>query len=202
MHYKTNRDLLSDGALLLIDAGGEWDHYASDITRTYPVNGKFSKAQREIYEIVLRAQKHAIEMVAPGVTYDEIHKATTEVLVDGLVHLGLLQGPVSEIMKDKKNYVFFYPHGTGHWMGLDVHDAGDYYGSDGSPLPLSPGNILTIEPGIYITEDRTDVPPEYRGIGIRIEDDVLVTPEGREVLTAEAPKEIADIESIVGTGKH
>lgn len=198
LHYKTNRDELRDGDLLLIDAGGEMGVYASDITRTYPVNGKFSAAQRRIYEIVLNAQKEAIKMVKPGVKFHDVHKRTVEVLVEGLVSLGLLIGKPEELVKDRKNYASFYPHNTSHWIGMDVHDCGDYFLPDGSSMPLEEGNFLTIEPGIYISADRTDVLEEYRGIGIRIEDDVLVTATGSEVLTAEAPKEVDEIEAIVG----
>lgn len=200
LHYKTNRDKLRDGELLLIDAGGEMDLYASDITRTFPVNGKFTKAQREIYEIVLRAQKETIALVKPGLRFDDIHMKAAEVLVEGLVKLGFLKGIVSEIVKDKKNYAAFYPHGTSHWLGMDVHDTGDYRDAAGDSVRLEAGNLLTIEPGLYISADRTDVPAEYRGIGIRIEDDVLVTDGGCEVLTSAAPKEIDEIEAIVGKG--
>jgi Xaa-Pro aminopeptidase len=199
LHYKTNRDQLRDGDLILIDAGGEMDLYASDITRTYPVNGKFTKAQRELYEIVLQAQKEAIAAVKPGVRFHDIHALTVNVLVSGLVRIGLLKGKVEDIVKDRKNYVAFYPHNTSHWLGIDVHDCGDYYNADGSSIPLEAGNVLTIEPGIYIASDRTDVPAEYRGIGIRIEDDILVTATGYENLTENCPKEIAEIESLVGT---
>ncbi|HEY8279741.1 MAG TPA: aminopeptidase P N-terminal domain-containing protein [Bdellovibrionota bacterium] len=201
LHYKTNREQFKDGDLLLIDAGGEMDLYASDITRTYPVNGKFSKPQKELYEIVLKAQKAAIAAVKPGVRFADIHKLTVDVLVEGLLKLGLLKGKLEEIVKDRKNYGSFYPHNTSHWLGMDVHDCGDYFLPDQSSIPLEVGNILTIEPGLYISSDRTDVPAEYRGIGIRIEDDVLVTASGSEVMTSEAPKEIAEIEAIVGTGK-
>lgn len=201
LHYKTNRDALRDGDLLLIDAGGEMDVYASDITRTFPVNGKFTPAQKRIYEIVLRSQKEAIQMVRPGVKFHDIHKRTVEVLVEGLLDLGLLRGDLQEIVKDRKNYASFYPHNTSHWLGLDVHDCGDYFLPDGSSIPLEAGNFLTIEPGIYISADRTDVLEEYRGIGIRIEDDVMVTADGHEVLTSDAPKEVDEIEAIVGKGQ-
>lgn len=200
LHYKTNRDQLSDGDLILIDAGGELDLYASDITRTYPVNGKFTKAQREIYEITLDAQKKAIAAVKPGVRFDDVHKVAVEALVAGLVRIGLLKGKVEEIVKTPSLYSSFYPHRTSHWIGLDVHDCGDYYLPDGSSIPLEVGNMLTIEPGIYISNERTDVPAEYRGIGIRIEDDVVVTASGCEVLTGDAPKEIAEMEALIGTG--
>lgn len=201
LHYKTNRDELREGDLLLIDAGGEMDLYASDITRTYPVNGKFSKAQRELYEIVLKAQKAAIAAIKPGVRFHDVHQLTIETLVEGLIGLGFLKGSAKEIATDRNKYVAFYPHGTSHWIGMDVHDCGDYYIADGSSIPLEAGNFLTVEPGLYISKERTDVPAEYRGIGIRIEDDVLVTATGSEVLTGEAPKEIAEIEAIVGTAK-
>jgi Xaa-Pro aminopeptidase len=198
LHYKTNRDLLKDGDLLLIDAGGEKDVYASDITRTFPINGKFTPAQKRVYEIVLKAQKAAIEMVKPGVRFHDIHQKTVEVLVQGLVDIGLLLGDPAELAKDRKSYGSFYPHNTSHWIGMDVHDCGEYFTADGSSIPLEEGNFLTIEPGIYISADRTDVLEEYRGIGIRIEDDVLLTASGSEVLTSEAPKEIEEIEAIVG----
>jgi Xaa-Pro aminopeptidase len=201
LHYKTNRDQLKDGQLLLIDAGGEMDVYASDITRTYPVNGKFTKAQAEIYSIVLQAQKDAIAAVKPGIRFHEVHALTVRSLVAGLVKLGLLEGDVDEIAKDRNKYVAFYPHNTSHWIGMDVHDCGDYYAADGTSQPLEAGHFLTIEPGIYIGEDRTDVPAEYRGIGIRIEDDILVTASGCENLTIDAPKEIAAMEAIIGTAK-
>ena len=137
----------------------------------------------------------------PGVKFADIHKLTVETLVDGLLALGLLKGNRDEIARDRKNYVAFYPHNTSHWIGMDVHDCGDYFLADQSSIPLEAGNMLTIEPGIYISKDRTDVPAEYRGIGIRIEDDVLVTESGYEVLTGDAPKEIAEIEALVGTAK-
>jgi Xaa-Pro aminopeptidase len=198
LHYKTNRDRLRDGDVLLIDAGGEMDAYASDITRSFPVNGRFSPAQRRIYELVLKSQKEAIRAVKPGVLFHDLHKRTVEVLVEGLVELGLLTGKPEELVKDRKAYASFYPHNTSHWIGMDVHDCGDYFLPDGSSVPLEAGNLLTIEPGIYISADRTDVPEEYRGIGIRIEDDVLVTDSGSEVLTADAPKEVEEIEALVG----
>ncbi|MGZ3712770.1 MAG: M24B family metallopeptidase, partial [Bdellovibrionota bacterium] len=201
LHYKTNRDQLRDGELLLIDAAGEMGNYASDITRTWPVSGKFSKAQKDIYDIVLRSQKEAIAAVKPGVRFLDIHKKAAEVIVDGLMGLGLLKGNRDEILSDRKNYVNFYPHNTSHWIGMDVHDCGEYYLADGTSIPLEAGNMLTVEPGIYIGEDRSDVPAEYRGIGIRIEDDILVTATGSENMTKDAPKEIAEIEAIVGTAK-
>lgn len=199
LHYKTNRDQLQDGDLLLIDAGGEMDLYASDITRTFPINGKFSDAQKKIYSIVLEAQKAAIAAVKPGVRFLDIHNTATEVLVKGLVDLGLLNGDVKEIVKDRAKYGKFYPHNTSHWLGMDVHDCGAYYDEQKNSIPLETGNVLTVEPGIYISSDNKDVPSEYWGIGIRIEDDILVTEDGYENLTANCPKEIAEIEAIVGT---
>lgn len=201
LHYKTNRDPLRDGTLLLIDAGGEMGHYASDITRTFPVGGKFTKAQREIYEIVLRANKEAIALVRPGVKFHDVHNRATEVLLQGLHDLGLLKEDPAAVAKDLKKRVAWYPHNTSHWIGLDVHDTGRYYLSDGESAPLEEGYMLTIEPGIYIGEERLDVPQEYRGIGIRIEDDVLVTSTGCEVLTKDCPKEVAELESIVGSAR-
>lgn len=200
LHYKTNRDQLRDGDLLLIDAGGELGLYASDITRTFPVNGRFSEPQRKLYEIVLKSQKEAIRIVKPGTRFVDVHNRAVEVLVEGLLSLGLLQGRAEDIVKDRTKYGAFYPHNTSHWIGLDVHDCGEYF-VDGQSIPLAAGNFLTIEPGLYIGIDRADVPAEYRGIGIRIEDDVLVTESGHEVLTADAPKEIDEIEAIVGKAK-
>jgi Xaa-Pro aminopeptidase len=201
LHYKTNRDQLRDGDLLLVDAGGELDLYASDITRTWPVGGKFTKAQAALYDVVLKSQKEAIALVKPGVRFHDVHNRTVEVLVEGLLSLGLLQGKAEEIVKDRSKYAAFYPHNTSHWLGLDVHDCGDYY-ENGASVPLVAGNYLTIEPGLYIGADRIDVPAEYRGIGIRIEDDVLVTDTGSEIFTADAPKEREEIEAIVGTGRR
>ncbi|NUM88758.1 MAG: aminopeptidase P N-terminal domain-containing protein [Bdellovibrionales bacterium] len=200
LHYKTNRDRLKDGTLLLIDAGGEMGHYASDITRTFPVSGKFTKAQRDIYEIVLRANKEAIALVRPGVRFHEIHDRATEVLLTGLFELGLLKEDPAAVARDAKKRMIWYPHNTSHWLGLDVHDTGRYHLPSGESVPLEEGYVFTVEPGIYIGEERMDVPAEYRGIGIRIEDDVLVTASGHEVLTRDCPKEVAELEGIVGRG--
>jgi Xaa-Pro aminopeptidase len=198
LHYRTNRDQLRDGDLLLMDAGGEYNLYASDITRTWPINGKFTPAQKKIYELVLTANKDTIAMVKPGVKYADMHKHATKVLVDGLIGLGFLKGNADEIIKERK-HIGFYPHGTGHWLGLDVHDAGEYLLPNGEPRPLEAGHVFTVEPGIYIPADNMDVPAEFRGIGVRIEDDILVTPTGHEILTIDTPKEIAELEAIVGT---
>ncbi len=197
LHYTQNRSVLEDGDLVLVDAGGELDLYASDITRTFPVNGRFTSAQKRIYEIVLEAQKQAIAVARSGNPYDYMHKKSLEVIVDGLLDLGFLKG--NQIIKEKK-YKSFFPHSTGHWLGLDVHDAGVYFTDSGESIPLVPGNICTVEPGIYISKDRDDVPPEYRGIGVRIEDDILVTTGDPEVLTSGAPKEVDDLEALVGSG--
>lgn len=193
LHYTENKDVLSDGDLLLIDAGAECDGYAADITRTFPVNGRFGEPQRKLYELVLAAQLAAIDMVRPGVTWIEPHDVAVQVLTKGLVKLGLLKGRVSKLIKDEA-YKRFYMHRTGHWLGMDVHDVGDYK-TDGQWRPLEPGMVLTVEPGLYISRTCEDVDPIWRGIGIRIEDDVLVTKHGCEVLTADVPKSVAEIEA-------
>jgi Xaa-Pro aminopeptidase len=194
LHYVFNDAPLTDGDLLLIDAGCELDGYASDITRTFPVNGKFSGAQRAAYELVLSAQLAAIEAVRPGRSWNEPHDAAVRVLAQGMLDLRLLRGSLDEVL-EKESYKRFYMHRTGHWLGLDVHDAGDYKRS-GKWRALEPGMSLTVEPGLYIRA-ADDVPEPLRNIGIRIEDDVAVTPGGCEVMTAEAPKRIEDIEALM-----
>jgi Xaa-Pro aminopeptidase len=196
LHYINNSDVLRDGDLLLIDAGAECENYAADITRTLPVNGRFSEAQRLIYELVLEAQLAAIREVRPGKRWIEPHEAAVRVLVKGLVKLGLLQGKPAKLIKDEA-YKKFFMHRTGHWLGMDVHDVGDYK-IDGEWRALEPGMVLTVEPGLYIASACEDVDPRWRGIGIRIEDDVLVTEAGCEVLTAEIPKTVAEIEALMG----
>ena len=193
LHYVSNDAVLRDGDLVLIDAGCELGGYASDITRTHPVNGKFSSAQREVYELVLAAQAAAIAKVRAGNAWNEPHDAAVRVLAEGLRTLKLVQGSLDEVL-EKETYKRFYMHRTGHWLGLDVHDAGDYKRA-GKWRTLAPGMTLTVEPGLYIRA-AVDVPERLHGIGIRIEDDVLVTEKGCEVITAEAPKSIADIESL------
>ncbi len=195
LHYTENQDELTDGDLILIDAGAEVGHYAGDITRTFPVSGHFSESQKALYNIVLDAQKVAIEAVAPGNPWDLGHDRAVEVLTQGLVDLGLLKGDVAELV-EAKAYRPFYMHRTGHWLGLDVHDVGEYQEGDMS-RPLLPGMVLTVEPGLYVAPDNMDVDPQWRGIGIRIEDDVLVTETGHEVLSAAAPKTIDDIERLM-----
>ena len=194
LHYVFNDAPLREGDLVLIDAGCELDGYASDITRTFPVNGRFSGAQRAAYDIVLAAQAAAMDKVRPGSAWNEPHDAAVKVLVDGMRELKLLPGSAQEIL-EKETYKRFYMHRTGHWLGLDVHDAGEYKRS-GSWRALQPGMTLTVEPGLYIRA-ADDVPEALRNIGIRIEDDVVVTGGGCEVITAEAPKAAADIEALM-----
>ncbi|MGZ8216087.1 Xaa-Pro aminopeptidase [Methylomagnum sp.] len=196
LHYTENNERLHDGDLLLIDAGAEYENYAADITRTFPVNGTFSEAQRLIYELVLDAQYAAIEEVRPGRRWIEPHAAAVKTLVKGLVKLGLLEGKVSKLIKDEA-YKKFYMHRTGHWLGMDVHDVGQYK-LNGKWRELEPGMVLTVEPGLYIAPDCTDVDPKWRGIGVRIEDDALVTKDGCEILTAGLPKTVAEIEALMG----
>ena len=198
LHYTDNSDRLRGRDLLLIDAGAEYDFYASDITRTFPVGGRFSRAQRDVYSVVLAAQEAAIDTVAPGRTVDDVHNAAVRVLVEGLVGLGALKGRVKRII-EKEKYKRFYMHRTGHWLGMDVHDVGDYR-IDDQPRVLEPGMVMTVEPGLYVAPGDEKAPKRLRGIGIRIEDDVLVTESGREVLTSAVPKSIDGIEAIVGSG--
>ena len=194
LHYVNNDAVLRNGDLLLIDAGCELDGYASDITRTFPVNGRYSPPQRLVYELVLAAQLAAIDAVRPGKAWNEPHDAAVRVLAQGLLDLKLLGGSFQEVI-EKETYKRFYMHRTGHWLGLDVHDAGDYKRS-GNWRALVPGMILTVEPGLYIRAAQ-DVPAEFHDIGIRVEDDVAVTLNGCEVITAEAPKRIGDIEALM-----
>ncbi len=194
LHYIENGDALRDGELVLIDAGAELDLYAGDITRTFPVNGRFSEAQRTLYEVVLAAQERAVASIRPGVALTEIHEGVVQDLTAGLIRLGLLQGEVSARIEDD-SIKRFYLHSTSHWLGLDVHDVGAYR-QNGTPRPLAPGMVLTVEPGLYIPVD-DDIPAEYRGIGIRIEDDVAVTDSGHEVLTAGVPKGVREIETLM-----
>ena len=194
LHYTENREVLRDGELLLIDAGAEFDCYASDITRTFPINGSYSGEQRALYEIVLHAQEAAITKVLPGNTWNQPHEAAVRVLTEGLVELGLLHGPIDQLIEDRK-YHRFYMHRTGHWLGMDVHDVGDYK-VGGEWRVLEPGMTLTVEPGLYISAAE-DIDARWHNIGIRIEDDVLVTRKGYEILTADVPKNPKDIESLM-----
>jgi Xaa-Pro aminopeptidase len=191
LHYVDNGALLKDGDLLLIDAGCEFYGYAADITRTFPVNGRFSAAQRDVYQIVLAAQAAAIDAVRPGNPWDAPHEAALRMLAQGMIDLGLIAGTADAAI-ETGSYKRFYMHRTGHWLGLDVHDAGEYK-LEGRWRPLAPGMVLTVEPGCYIRAAQ-DVPEALWNIGVRIEDDALVTPEGCEVLTLGAPKSVAEIE--------
>jgi Xaa-Pro aminopeptidase len=193
LHYRAGARTMSDGELVLIDAGCEYAYYASDVTRTFPVNGRFAPEQRALYEIVLAAQKSAVEAVRPGVTLEEIHLGAVRSITEGLVEVGLLDGNVDTLIEEKK-YQPFYMHRTSHWLGMDVHDVGRYY-EGREHRALEPGFVLTVEPGLYVAEDAEGVDERWRGIGIRIEDDVVVTATGHEVLTAGVPKEIADVEA-------
>ncbi len=200
LHYNANNAILRDGELLLIDAGAEYGYYASDITRTFPIGKQFTPAQRDIYSLVLEAQKNAIAAVQPDARFDEYHQVALETLIDGLRDLKLLSGSTDEI-KEKKTYLPFYMHRAGHWLGSDVHDACTYFTHEtenGNFLyeKLRPGCVVTVEPGLYFAPNLKGVPKRYAGIGIRIEDDVLVTRTGNEVLTAAVPKTIADIEAL------
>ncbi len=192
LHYRANNREMGANELLLIDAGCEYGYFASDVTRTFPVNGKFTNEQRAIYEIVLESQLEGIRLTRTGGSIEEIHKACVLVITRGLVKLGLLQGEVDKLIETEA-YKPFYMHRTSHWLGMDVHDVGRYW-IDGKPRTLAPGMVLTVEPGIYIGRDYDKVPAEWRGIGVRIEDDILVT-EGDPVdLTAGIPKTVAEIE--------
>jgi Xaa-Pro aminopeptidase len=203
LHYNANDRLMQDGELVLIDAGCELDGYASDITRTFPVNGRFSPAQRTLYELVLAAQEAAFAAIAPGRPYSAFHEAALRVLTQGMLDLGLIPkgkfGKVEDAIAAKA-HLPFYMHGTGHWLGMDVHDVGAYRDltqADKPSRPLAPGMALTVEPGIYV-RPAEGVPEEYWNIGIRIEDDVIVTGDGCRILTASAPKTVAEIEALVG----
>ena len=193
LHYTENDQPLKDGDLVLIDAGCEFAMYAGDITRTFPVNGQFTQPQREIYELVLKAQKRAIELLVPGNSIKLANDEVIRIKTQGLVDLGILKGDVDKLIEEKA-YRQFYMHGLGHWLGLDVHDVGRY--DDDRSRTLEVGMIITVEPGIYISEE-ADVPAQYKGIGVRIEDNLLMTEYGNKNLTAAAPKEIDDIENLM-----
>ena len=195
LHYTENNSKLKNGDLLLIDAGAECDHYAADITRTFPISGRFNEAQKQLYQLVLNAQTAALEQIKPGFAWNLAHDASVEILTQGLLDLGLLKGKLKKLIKDEK-YKQFYMHRIGHWLGMDVHDVGDYKIKQEWRL-LEAGMVLTVEPGLYIPVDCKSVDEKWRGIGIRIEDDVLVTPTGHEILTSGVPKSIADIEALM-----
>jgi Xaa-Pro aminopeptidase len=195
LHYINNDAELRDGDLLLVDAGAEYKGYASDITRTFPINGRYTKAQREIYDLVLKAQMACVEMVRPGVTHDQLKRHSIEVLTEGMVELGLLKGDPEELIKESKHEQF-YMHGLGHMIGIDVHDVGKYYFGEDSRA-LEPSVVMTVEPGIYISPDTKDIPEQYLGIGVRIEDDVLCTNNGPRILTNKVPKQAEEIEALM-----
>ncbi|QOY54145.1 aminopeptidase P N-terminal domain-containing protein [Candidatus Sulfurimonas marisnigri] len=195
LHYIDNNQPLVDGELILIDAGCEYEYYASDITRTIPVSGVFTKAQKELYSLILNTQLEIIEMIKPNVKRSDLQAKAEILLTKGMVKLGILKGDYKELIKNKKHKKY-YPHGIGHWMGLDVHDTAPYLDDKKKEIPLKKGMVLTIEPGLYIDKDDKNVPKEYRGIGIRIEDDILVTQNGYKNLSIGIAKTIEEIESI------
>jgi Xaa-Pro aminopeptidase len=202
LHYVENNMPLKDGDLILIDAGAEYKGYASDITRTFPVNGKFTQAQREVYDVVLDVQLKCVEYTKTGNTVKGRQDYSIELLTEGMLKLGLLKGKASDLIK-KKAYMKYYMHGVGHYLGLDVHDAGRYFTDQSAKnsKPFAPGMVLTVEPGLYIPPDDKSAPAKYRGIGIRIEDDVLVTEDGNRNLTDKVTKDPDEIEAIMRKGK-
>jgi len=193
LHYNDNRVQIRDGELVLIDAGAEHDLYTADVTRTFPASGRFSDPQRACYQLVLDAADSCIAATKPGESIDGLHEKAVRILTEGMVKLGLLQGDVETLIKENA-YRRYYMHRTSHWLGLDVHDAGSYT-VDGKPRPLEPGMVFTIEPGLYVSAEDEKAPAELRGIGIRIEDDILVTAEGHENLTVAIPRTVADVEA-------
>jgi Xaa-Pro aminopeptidase len=200
LHYDSNDAEVKEGDLILIDAGAEFDHYASDITRTFPATGKFSAEQKALYEIVLKAHNAAVDEVQPGASWDAPHNASVKIITKGLIKLGLLKGTPAQLIKQEA-YKEFYMHRVGHWIGLDVHDVGDYKIDDHWRL-LEAGMVTTIEPGIYISPDNTSVSKKWRGIGIRIEDDVLVTKKGSRILSKGIPTTVDEIESFMAQSVH
>lgn len=199
LHYQENDAILKDGDLVLIDAGCEIDCYASDITRTFPVNGRFTPEQKAIYELVLKAQQAAFAAIGPGKHWNQAHEATVQVITAGLVELGLLHGDVEQLIHDEAHKAF-YMHRAGHWLGMDVHDVGDYK-VGGEWRVLEVGMTLTVEPGIYISPDDHNVAKKWRGIGVRIEDDVVVTRQGCEILSSGVPKTVAEIEALMAAAR-
>ena len=197
LHYTNNDQVLQDGDLVLIDAGCELDHYASDITRTFPVNGRFSEAQKTIYELVLAAHEAALACIKPGAVYTDMQDAAVKVITQGLIDIGLLTGDLEQNI-EQQTFRKFYMHNIGHWLGMDVHDVG-VYKLDGASRPLIAGMVTTVEPGIYIDPEDLDIAPQWRGIGVRIEDNILVTDHGYRNLTANLPVSVADIETIMAS---
>ena len=195
LHYVENNDELKDGDLVLVDAGCEYQYYASDVTRTFPVNGKFSPEQKEIYSIVLEAHRQSMEQAKPGNKWNLMHEKSVEVIVEGLLDLGLLKGTKEQVI-EKGDYSKFYMHRIGHWLGMDVHDVGGYK-QDGDWRELEKGMVMTVEPGIYILDSLEDVDDKWKGIGVRIEDDIVITDSGFEVLTPNVPRTIEEVEHTV-----
>ena len=195
LHYVSNDKLLKEGELILIDAGCEYKYYASDITRTIPVSGKFSSSQKKLYNMVLEVQLKIISMIKPGVKRSELHKESEKLLCKGLIKLGILQGKCKKLLK-KQKHKKYYPHGIGHWMGIDVHDEAPYKKENGKEIVFNKGMVLTIEPGIYIDENDKDTPKKYRGTGIRIEDNILVTSKGCKNLSKGIAKTVEEIEAL------
>ncbi|MCW8837313.1 MAG: aminopeptidase P N-terminal domain-containing protein [Thiovulaceae bacterium] len=197
LHYIDNNQYLKEGDLILLDAGCEYEYYASDITRTIPVNGKYTDEQKKVYNLVLNTQLKVLEAIKPNVKRSKLQKIAVNSITEALVELGVLKGNIKKLIKNEK-YKPYYPHGIGHWMGLDVHDSCPYKDKNGKEISLAKGMVLTIEPGIYLDEEDKSVPKQYRGIGIRIEDDVLITDDGYENLSSEIVKTIEDIENLKG----
>lgn len=194
LHYCENNAMLKDGDLLLLDTGAQYNYYASDVTRTFPIGKAFSKEQKFLYEIVLKAQTEAINAAKPNSTLADIHAKAVEHLCDGLIELGFLKGSKSEII-ETQTYKKYYPHNTSHWIGMDTHDVGNYTTEDGKPIYLQEGMVFSVEPGLYISPDDETIPQGFRGIGIRIEDEVLITKTGHEILTSAIKKQIKDLEN-------
>lgn len=200
LHYTTNDCRIEDNTLVLIDAGAEYERYSGDVTRTFPANGTFTDAQREIYQLILDAHYAIIDCIRPGVSIDEPHQKSIELLTEGMLSLGLLKGKAKQLI-EKEKYRKFYMYRVGHMLGLDVHDVNCVHESSGDFKTFQPGMVMTIEPGLYVAEDRGNVPPAYLGIGVRIEDDILVTETGCEVLTSGVPKEIDEVEDLINSTK-
>jgi len=197
LHYESNDRRMEDGELLLIDAAGELGYQSADITRTFPVSGRFTPPQRKLYEVVLDAEKKAIERCRPGVRFQEVHETALRAIVEGMIACGLVKGDPDTVIREE-TYKRYFMHKTSHWLGMDVHDVGRYM-RDGESRPLEPGMVLTVEPGIYVSATDAEAPAEYLGIGIRIEDDVLITDNGNRVLTSGVPKEVAEVEALCGS---
>lgn len=199
LHYGANASRIRKGDLVLVDAGAEYHGYAADVSRTFPANGRFSKEQRALHDLVCAAQQAALAQAQPGQAYAAMHAAAVATLSDGLLSLGLLQGRLEDVVSSEA-YTRFYPHKTGHWLGLDVHDVGEYR-IDGASRLLEPGMVFTVEPGLYIPPDAADVPAKWRGIGIRIEDDVLVTRSGHRVLSAALERSADEVEAFMASAR-